>query len=199
MRFALVVFRHFCKHAIRYFGIATLALVAFVVNAQEPKKENKKNPSFENAIIKMRLFTRTAEQMSAFYEGRGFPKAAIEEIKKACFITVVIKNKSDEVVWLELKNWQIESAEQEIKRLPRSFWKNTWHSIDLPQASRSTFGWTLMPEQRDLRKDESVGGNITLTPGNKPFTLRAKFYTHADKKGEVIDARIDNIQCAGEG
>ncbi len=35
---------------------------------------------------------------------------------------------------------------------------------DLPQANRSTFGWTQLPAVRDLQPDEPVGGNLVF-PG----------------------------------
>lgn len=148
----------------------------------------------EDAILKLIVIPRTREQMKAFYEGRGFPKQAIGAIAEACFMTVIVKNKTDDVLWLELDNWQVRDA-ADIKRLDRAYWKQRWESLNVPMSNQSTFGWTLLPERRDLRVDEGVGGNITVTYSKQPFTLNARFYLGADKQGGPHTVQLDQLQC----
>ena len=73
-----------------------------------------------------------------------------------------------------------------------------WRKAHLPLAQQSTFGWTLMPEARDLRLDENVGGNIVLPWQSRPFTLRANFSTGADKQGPHKTIVFGNIECVSD-
>jgi hypothetical protein len=158
-------------------------------------KDDSNRRELENAVLKMIVIPRTREQMKAFYEGRGFPKPAIAAIAEACFMTVIIKNKTDKVLWLELDNWQVGNAASDAKRLDRDFWKQRWESLSVPMANRSTFGWTLLPERRDLRAGEGVGGNITLTYSEHPFKLTAQFSRGEDKQDNPITVQFDQLQC----
>jgi hypothetical protein len=158
-------------------------------------KDDSNRVELENAVLKMIVIPRTREQMKAFYEGRGFPKPAIAAIAEACFMTVIVKNKTDKVLWLELDNWQTSSAAADAKRLNRGFWKQRWENLDVPMANRSTFGWTLLPERRDLRAGEGVGGNITLTYTDQPFKLIAQFSRGEDKQDSPITVQLDQLQC----
>lgn len=161
-------------------------------------EKNEQGPKVENDIFRFRLIPRTPEQMAAFYEGRGFPEAARNIIKKTCFFTTGFRNKSDKVIWLELANWHFFTAHGEVKRLDRNYWNSEWDKIQLAQSSRSTFGWTLLPEERDLQPHEPVGGNIVLPVQDEPLTLKAYFATGQNKRGTGINVEFRNIQCARE-
>jgi len=150
---------------------------------------------FENASIKMIVIPRTREQMKAFYEGRGFPQPAIAAIAEACFMTVVIHNKTDNILWLELENWQFHNDAADARRLERAFWGQRWENLGVPMANRSTFGWTLLPEQRDLQAGEGVGGNITMAFTEHPFQLTAKFFRGADKQIAPLSVQLHQLQC----
>jgi len=153
------------------------------------------DPSVENKDIFMQLRPRTAEQMAAFYEARGFPELAIGHIKQACFVTAIIKNKSNRVIWLDLNDWHFETPGGELRRHDRDDWDALWQKIDLPQAYRSTFGWTQLPVVRDLQPGEGVGGNITLPRGAEAFTLQADFFTGKTRRLGMISLRFENIHC----
>jgi hypothetical protein len=159
-------------------------------------QDNPKRPQVENDMFRLSLMPRTPDQMAGFYEGRGFPSSATALVKQACFITTIFRNKSDRVIWLELSNWRIVTAQGEVKRLDRDYWKKRWQGINLSLAHRSTFGWTLLPEVRDLQPHENVGGNLVLPPLQQPFTLKAYFATGKDKRGTGINVEFNNIQCA---
>ncbi|MGD2136655.1 MAG: hypothetical protein PVJ66_00075 [Gammaproteobacteria bacterium] len=156
-------------------------------------------PFVENDRILMVLIPRTPEQMAAFYEARGFPSEAIELISRSCFVTVHIENKGREVIWLQPRQWKLSDKQGEIRRLGSDYWDTQWDAIDLPQANRSTFGWTRLPEVRDLQPDESVGGNIVLPGSTQSFDLAARFQTGADKRGSLIDVRFEDIACPKGG
>ena len=107
-------------------------------------------------MVRVRLLPRSPEQIAAFYEARGFPKPAIAALKKQCFITVGIRNKSKSIVWLDMSTWRFESANGPVTRLDRNYWKSYWKSLPLEQRFQSTFRWTLIPESLDFRPDEAL-------------------------------------------
>jgi len=183
-------------------GFVVAAMAADDVQSQQPNQpakpaadEKSKTVEYENAMIKMMVIPRTREQMKAFYEGRGFSQQAIATIAEACFMTVVIKNKTDKILWLELDNWQFHSGAAEVERLDRAFWMQRWEKLHVPVANRSTFGWTLLPERRDLRAEEGVGGNITMKFSEQAFNLTAKFLRGEDKQTSPLTVQLNNLQC----
>jgi hypothetical protein len=173
-----------------------LACLVSPAGAMEPPWPG---PFVENERILMVLIPRTPEQMAAFYEARGFPPAAIERISRTCFVTVHIENRSRDVIWLQPRQWNLADGGGEIRRLDSDYWLAQWNAIDLPQASRSTFGWTQLPEVRDLQPDEPVGGNIVLPGSTQSFDLTARFQTGADKRGTLITVDFRNIACPKDG
>jgi len=156
-------------------------------------------PFVENDDLLMVLMPHTPEQIAAFYEARGFPKAALDLISKACFVTVHIENKSKRVIWLETDNWRLSSDRQPLQPLNKDHWDTRWDEIKLPLANRATFGWTRLPVQRDLQPDEPVGGNIVLDGDVRKFDLEAHFLTGRDKRGGLLEVRFQDIECPGEG
>jgi hypothetical protein len=150
----------------------------------------------ENDHVKMRLAPRTPQQVAAFYLGRGFPSAMVDLIKRKCFITVSIHNKSRDVVWLELHDWRFISDTGDIERIPRKWWKHQWRDMNAPMANQSTFRWTLLPETLDFQPDEREGGNLVLPQVTGSFALEARFATGQDKRGGTVTLRFDNLRCA---
>lgn len=152
--------------------------------------------SYQDELLQLRFSPRTAEQMSGFFEARGFPAAMIGELSQYCFFTVVIKNKSDKPLWLDLREWHFFSGEQAVRRIPRNQWPPKWKTMNIPLSAQSTFRWTLLPEQLDLQVDESEGGNVILERSAKPFSLEARFALgESGQKGERR-VRIDDLSCA---
>lgn len=150
---------------------------------------------FEDEDIHARLVSRTPEQLAAFYIGRGFHNQAVERIQQTCFITVILKNKNIEVLWLDLDNWEFSRNSISIPRINRDYWKKQWQEVNLPLGHQSTFGWTLLPEVRDLRMHEGVGGNVVIPKQIEPFDLTMLFNTGFDKKGKVKKITFRNITC----
>ncbi|HYQ72563.1 MAG TPA: hypothetical protein VET88_11640 [Gammaproteobacteria bacterium] len=153
-------------------------------------------PFVESEDFLFVLIPRTPEQMAAFYEARGFPPAAIAKIKATCFITVHIENHSQRVIWMEPHNWKYHSEGQPLQRLNSDYWATQWDAIDLPQASRSTFGWTQLPAKRDLQPHEPVGGNLVFPGKTGRFELAAVLETGQDRRGTPIEVRFENIECS---
>jgi hypothetical protein len=155
-------------------------------------------PFVENDDILVVIIPRTSGQMAAFYEARGFPKAALELIRNSCFVTVHIENKSERVIWLETTNWQLSSNNMPVQRMGKDHWDTLWDEINLPLANRATFGWTQLPEQRDLQPDEPAGGNIVLKGNVREFNMVARFRTGRDKRGGMLEVRFQDVECPGE-
>ena len=151
---------------------------------------------YETNILKLVVIPRTAQQMAAFYEGRGFPAKAITLTRTACFFTVGIKNKTQDILWLDTSNWQFNTTSGPLKRISRNEWKHRWQEIGLDLPYQSTFRWTLLPAKLDFQPGEREGGNITLPRTGKTFSLHATFATGQDKQGSPIDVKMEDLRCA---
>jgi hypothetical protein len=160
------------------------------------RAESPPTPSVESDGLFMFVRLNTPDQMAAFYEARGFPRSAIERLRQSCFVMAHMENRSDKIIWLELKNWHFLAGKHEIRRLDRSYWEHVWDEISLPQANRATFGWTQLPGERDLQPGEPVGGNVILPATDGPFTLQADFFTGKDRRAGMISVRFENLRCA---
>ncbi len=162
-------------------------------HAQPPKLDAE---HFEDKDITVIIGSRTPEQLSAFYTGRGFNQASINAITKKCFIFGMVDNKTYDRLWLILDDWQFFAADgSPMKRLKKGDWAKIWKETGLSTAHQSTFGWTQLPESRDLRQFEHVGGNVAVEWKDKPFTLVATFKTGADKSGKPRTITVENLTC----
>lgn len=151
----------------------------------------------ENNDFRLRLIPRTPNQIAAFYEARGFPRYAIEELRKVCFITVGLKNKSKKILWLDLSNWHFKNSAGQVRRYLRQDWKDRWNKTGLEKRFQSTFRWTLMPEKLDFRPHEAEGGNIILPRDNRPITIKAMLYIGKNKQ-KPHPVEFSNIRCAND-
>lgn len=152
-------------------------------------------PQLDNKDFTLRLAPRTPNQITAFYEARGFPRFAIDEIKQTCFITVGLRNNSDTIVWFDLGNWHFMTAKGPLKRILRADWKARWNELGLEERFQSTFRWTLAPEQLDFRPHEREGGNITLPRTDEAFTITGEIYV-GKQKNRLYQVKFENIRCA---
>jgi hypothetical protein len=178
-----------------------LVILLLISTACLAKQERSTSPSghrYEDDEVFIRIVQRTPEQLTAFYLGREFNQASIDRILETCFITPIIHNKTLDVLWLELDHWQFSRGDEQVQRITRDYWPEIWEQTGLPQAHRSTFGWTLMPEARDLRLDESVGGSVVIVQQDQPFTMTMKFHTGADKKGPVKSIVFEDLECLSD-
>lgn len=185
-----------------------LCLLWCLVPASQAAEKPVARPGYTGQGLVVHTQTRTPDQMAAFYTGRGFPAGMLAPIARACFVTLGMRHGRQDVVWLEPSRWQMrDAAGNAVQRLDRDYWDRVWASMQAPPASRATFGWTQLPERRDLRPGEPVGGNITVLPPKGPFSIELRFATGQGKKGPEIRARIEGLQCeappavdgAGEG
>lgn len=151
---------------------------------------------FENEKIKLQFFPRTPNQMAGFYEARGFPKKMVNVLAGFCFMTVVIHNKTKNVFWLDIDSWELNSDVGKIQRIHRKEWPNRWKKMNIPMASQSTFRWTLLPEKLEFFPDEHEGGNVVFVSMKDSFSLLAKFKVGKNKEKGLIEARINDVQCA---
>lgn len=170
-------------------GIATLGTPVWAAEPAQPLE-------FDHPKLHVRLIPRTPDQIAAFYIGRGFPTEMIDVLRKQCFITVGIGNRSHEIIWLDLDNWHFRHEDRPLRRYDRAYWKERWTRMNAPLPAQSTFRWTLLPERLDFRPDEREGGNIILERTDESFSLEGEFATGADRRGEPIRMRFDNLRCA---
>ena len=178
------------------FQYCHLLLILLTLYSGGVSANNDEPYTYKAKDVYMRLIVRSPEQLSAFYQGRQFSAAAIERILQTCFITPIVKNKTYDVLWLDLDDWQFMRDGKPIKRIKRDYWKAQWQAVGLAQAYQSTFGWTLMPEQRDLRRDEGVGGSVAIPRQSEPFTLIARFRTGAHKQGPLKIIEFKGVSCS---
>jgi hypothetical protein len=179
-------------------ALALLTLLfAAAIPAREPTPPTG-GPRYEDAQVSIRIVLRTPDQLAAFYIGRQFNQASIDRILQTCFVTPVIHNKSVDVLWLELDAWEFRRGAQRIPRIKRDYWPDRWTETGLSQAHQSTFGWTLMPEVRDLRIDEGVGGSVVIPWQEQPFTLVMNFPTGMDKQGPVKSVVFEDLECKSD-
>lgn len=148
------------------------------------------------APIEIEFTARTPDQMGSFYEARGFPREMLDVIRQHCMITTGITNVSDDIVWLEMKNWQFSVDGQELKVKSRAQWKQFWSEMNIPLSNQATFHWTQIPDALDYLPGEREGGNITLPRTQRPITIRASFATGKDKKGPLYEVEFNDIYCA---
>jgi hypothetical protein len=143
--------------------------------------------------VELRVSPRTPEQITAFYSARGFPPEAVQIIARACFLGVGIHDQRPDTLGLELSNWRFtDAAGHEVRRITRPEWDARWQALDVPLAARSTFGWTQLPESRDLQPGEPVGGNVAVEPPAGEFSLSARFRTGS---GEVLEITVPGLRC----
>jgi hypothetical protein len=147
------------------------------------------------AAVELEFKPRTPDQMSAFYDARGFPEEMIRLLHAQCFITVRVTNTGREVVWLDLARWTFTVNGKPLQRYHRNFWLEKWKDMDMPAAHRSTFRWTLLPELLDYQPGESEGGNIILPRVKGKIHLQAEFATGEDRKGPPLRLEFDNLRC----
>ena len=147
------------------------------------------------AAVDLQFKPRTPDQMSAFYEARGFPEAMIKPLYAQCFITVRITNTGKDVVWLNLDKWTFTANGKPVQRYHRNDWLEKWKTMGMSAAHRSTFRWTLLPERLDYQPGESEGGNIILPRVKGQIHLHAEFATGKDKKGPTVQLDFDNLRC----
>jgi len=162
---------------VKHLVVIMLAALALpVLAANESKKAQSQTIRQSNPVLDFRMVVRTRAQMAAFYEGRGFSGKMIRALDHACFFTVIVKNKSRDIVWLEPAKWHMDLANgNKAKVLGQDYWRKRWQALDVKMSSRSTFGWTLLPDSRDLRPDEGVGGNLVLQESDQAFKFTPVF------------------------
>ena len=150
---------------------------------------------YSDADVYLRFIQLTPRQIGSFYEGREFKKAAVDKLMNSCYVTVIIKNTSKDFLWIDIKKWKFSLNGKKIKQQDSAYWKKQWDEINLKQAHRSTFGWTLMPAERNLYPQEGVGGRIPIPMQTKPFTVVLNFPTGENKQGKIKSVKIDNVIC----
>ncbi|WP_198265141.1 hypothetical protein [sulfur-oxidizing endosymbiont of Gigantopelta aegis] len=178
----------------QYYGqiisVILIWLLALNANAAEEKKYD-----YQDDALYLRFIQLTPLQIGSFYEGREFSKGAVDKLMASCYVTVIIKNRSNDFLWVDIAKWNFTRQGKVIKQQDRQYWDQQWDEINLKQAHRSTFNWTLMPAVRDLYPQESVGGRIPIPMQSEPFTVELNFPTGENKQGKMKTVVMDNVIC----
>ena len=144
----------------------------------------------------MRFSPNTPQQIHAFYEARGFPRAALETLKDKCFITVGLKNIGKNIVWADVSNWKFTVNNKPVKLYTRAEWKVHWNSLKVPLGVQSAFRWTQFPIKLDFRPDEAEGGNIVIPRTREAISFEGTFIVQQGKQQTPVTARVENLKCA---
>lgn len=179
-------------------GLLAVLLFALAWTGAAEERRSYQGPYVETGDLLVVVVPRTPEQMAAFYEARGFPDAAIERIRRTCFVTVHIENRGRDVIWLDLAQWRFSRDGAALQRLDPDYWTTQWNEIGLRQASRSTFGWTQLPPTRDLQPDEPVGGNLVFPGDTDTLNIEATFPTGSNRQGTPIHVGFGAVRCGRE-
>jgi hypothetical protein len=168
-----------------------------IIQASDPHIENitVNGNRFENDILRIRIVPRTPNQISAFYEARGFPQFAIDEVRKVCFITVGVGNKSNNKLYHDLSQWEFTDSKGPVKRYLRTHWKQRWNQLGLEKRFQSTFRWTLMPEKLDFYPQEGEGGNLIFPRSGRPITIKAVVRIGEPDKQNIYNVIFNDVKC----
>ena len=177
-------------HAALRTSLFLLLLLPGGIHAQDEELRH------DSPRLTVQLGPRTPEQIAAFYEARGFQADMIELLRRQCYLTVFIHNKSEDILWLDLQQWEFSTADGPVTRLDRHHWRERWQAMDIPLAHQSTFRWTLLPERLDFLPGEREGGNIILPRLGQPLQIRARFDTGTDRSGPVAEVEFTHVECA---
>jgi len=150
---------------------------------------------YEDDDVYMRFIEFSPEQIGAFYEGREFAKAAIDKLTASCYVTAIIENKSKDFLWLDMPRWEFKLNGKSIPQRDINYWEKQWDEINLKQAHRSTFSWTLLPTEVDLYPEEDVGGRVAIPMQTEPFVVVINFPTGKNKQGKVKTVVMENMIC----
>ena len=172
-----------------------LALLLLGLLAAAPSHAAERDVYKSNGVV-FSISVRTPEQIRAFYLARGFPEAAVRELETKCLVTIGVQNGRDDVLWLEPAKWHfITESGEKVARISRPEWNTRWAQLDIPLASRATFGWTQLPESRDLLAGEGVGGNVAIVAPSEAFSVEAIFDTGANRHGPKVKIKADKLKC----
>ncbi|BBP01546.1 hypothetical protein [Sulfuriferula nivalis] len=181
--------KHLFANALQILLPLSLLLATANIHAAE-------RDTYESNGISFSISVRTPDQIRAFYTGRGFPEAAIAELTSKCLLTIGVRNHRKDIVWMEPAKWEFTTMHgTKVLRISRDAWDKRWAEQNIPLANRATFGWTQLPESRDLYPDETAGGNIAIQPPSEPFTVTASFDTSEDRSGAPVTFQSAPLTC----
>lgn len=166
-----------------------IALVLAAARAAAVMRENVDG-------IDLSVDPRTPAQLEGFYAARGLPPPAIAAMQQYCFITIALRNRRHDVVWLVPDRWEFtDDTGHTLQRVPRSVWDARWDALNVPSGARSAFNWTQLPDARDLQPDEPVGGNLALTPAHGAVNIVAIFPIGLRDSTRTVRVRFSDLHC----
>ena len=179
----------------KYLRRAFICCLSLFATALQADVQTQEKMIYTDDDVYLRFIQLTPQQIGSFYEGREFTKAAVDKLTASCYVTVIIKNRSNDFLWVDIAKWEFSQNGRKIIQQDRAYWNKQWDEINLKQAHRSTFNWTLMPAERNLYPQEDVGGRIPIPMQSKPFTVVLNFPTGENKQGKIKTVKMQNVIC----
>jgi len=178
-------------------GLPVLIVVALLLGLAHAVSAAADRQEVRVQGVAIRIGVRTADQINAFYEARGFPLPALKVLSSHCFIGVSMRNESDNVVWLERSRFRFRApgTREEWQARPLDFWLDSWRRLAIPASARAAFRWTQLPETRDLQPNEPVGGNLSFPRRSGQFDLEVRLATGQDRHGPPLLAHFRDLSC----
>jgi len=184
--------------------LCTSANSASIENIENLERKNTKQKIaslktntfvFKTKQVRIKLRPRSPEQIAAFYFGRGFPLAMVNEIKQLCFITVSLHNRSKHKLLLDFTNWYFNSKTNALKRYTNSYWIKIWKKHKYPKPSIATFTWTTLKDQFEFQPDEYEAGNIILKRSSDLINIKGTLFLLKNNKPVPIKINFEGIRC----
>ena len=144
--------------------------------------------------LRLEFFQRLPDQSRAFFQGRGFPAAAAEELAQACVIQAVIRNGSRKsTITTELADWRIVVNGSERPFRLEADWQKRWESTGAPASARIAFRYAMLPTSQSLGPSDWLQGMTTPGLGyGQHFEIAVRWAADGVRK----EARVRDVVCA---
>ena len=147
----------------------------------------------------IRLVQRLPDQTRAFFMARGFSADQAELIAQSCVFQTVFKNISNESrpspIRYTLRDWTVRRDGVTGTLKTREDWAAQWEALNVSQAARIAFEWSLFPTHQTYQPgDYNWGMSIFQLPPGTSFQLDLSWTQYGETRG----ARIQDIRCAAD-
>lgn len=151
---------------------------------------------WEDAATRLTLVQRLPDQTRAFFGGRGFDRAARDEIAAHCVFQMTLENRAGAPgpLALDLRRWRA-LADGHAPVAPRTAprWNTAWERLQVPRAARIAFRWALFPEhQRFQPGDWNMGMLVLEADAGSTVELHATW----QRDGADAQTVLPGLRCA---